>query len=182
LFIHHISDLQRQALALLLEVAELPALVGERNQLRYLARGHLLLICRDSLLLGEWWLQLLAALVAGNRVDLWIPALSEAIVVTGLRLMQQSGFNQECWRVRILTESDGDVFELAYSGGIDAIIEHPDSGQSVNIAIQLQQQERFVPIIADHFGPHYLARFCVEQVISTDTAAIGGNIELLNRN
>ncbi len=181
LFIHHISDLQRQALVLLLEPTELPALVGERNQLRYLARGHLLLICRDSLLLGEWWLQLLAALVAGNRVELWVPALSEAIVATGLKLMQQSGFNQECWRVRILTESQSNVFTLASSGVIDAIIEHPDGGQSVNAAIQLYQQERLVPILADHFGPHYLARFCVEQVISTDTSAFGGNIELLNR-
>ena len=181
LFIHHISDLQRQALALLLEPTELPTLVGERNQLRYLARGHLLLICRDSLLLGEWWLQLLAALVAGNRVDLWVPVLSEAIVVTGLKLMQQSGFNQECWRVRILTESQSNVFTLSYSGVIDAVIEHPDSGQSVSTAIQLHQQERLVPLLADHFGPHYLARFCVEQVISTDTSAFGGNIELLNR-
>jgi RHH-type proline utilization regulon transcriptional repressor/proline dehydrogenase/delta 1-pyrroline-5-carboxylate dehydrogenase len=30
-------------------------------------------------------------------------------------------------------------------------------------------------------GPHYLPRFCVEQTVSVNTAAVGGNIELLTR-
>jgi RHH-type proline utilization regulon transcriptional repressor/proline dehydrogenase/delta 1-pyrroline-5-carboxylate dehydrogenase len=28
-------------------------------------------------------------------------------------------------------------------------------------------------------GPHYLARFCVEQTVTTNTAAAGGNVALL---
>ena len=29
-------------------------------------------------------------------------------------------------------------------------------------------------------GPHYLARFCVEQTVTTNTAAAGGNVTLLS--
>lgn len=179
-FLRAVTDLQRQTLDVLVEYKELPALAGESNKLRYLPRGTLLLICRDSLLVAQWWLQVLAAIVAGNRVELWVPSLSLAAINSGLQRLEKAGFKPCSWQVNAFDDAASPI-NIAESNDVwSGIIDHPDSVQQVNLAQQVSHQCPVIPILAMRFSAHYLSNFCIEQVISTDTSAFGGNIELLN--
>lgn len=179
-FLHCVGELQRQALSSLLEGKLLPSVAGESNQIRLLARGRVLIICRDSLLVGEWWLQVLAALVAGNQIDVWVPSLSLAAVNSGLNLLRTSGFDAECWQVYELSDGLSSPENIDAEICWSAIVDHPESPHHLALATQLLNCTPIVPILAEAFSARYLSTFCVEQVISTDTSAFGGNIELLN--
>lgn len=180
-FLRAVSDLQCQALDMLLEDTTLPALAGESNKLRYLPRGNLLLICRDSLLVAQWWLQVLSALVAGNRVELWVPSLSLAAVNSGLQRLEKAGFTPCSWQVSVFDDAASTIIISENHEAWSGIIDHPGSAQHVNLAQQVSHRCPAIPILAARFSAHYLSNFCIEQVISTDTSAFGGNIELLNR-
>ncbi len=180
-FLRAVDNLQCQALDMLLEDNTLLSLAGESNKLRYLPRGNLLLICRDSMLVAQWWLQLLAAMVAGKRVVLWVPLLSLAAINSGLHRLECAGFKPSNWQVNTFDESASTINITENNDVYSGIIDHPDSTQQVNLAQQVSLHSPVIPILAMRFSAHYLSNFCIEQVISTDTSAFGGNIELLNR-
>lgn len=186
-FLFNLRLLQSQALDALLEPVILNSVVGESNRLEYLARGNVLLLCRDSLLIGDWLLQLCTALVAGNSVTIVVTELSKPIVSSALKLLERAGFDKGSWRVYVpahLNADSGSVELQQYllQASFDLVVDHPDSTECGALVQLLAQREgAVVALYREPFNRHSLMRYCVERCVSVDTTACGGNIELLNQ-
>jgi RHH-type proline utilization regulon transcriptional repressor/proline dehydrogenase/delta 1-pyrroline-5-carboxylate dehydrogenase len=151
----------------------LPGPTGELNELYLEARGLMLCLQQTQTTSAAALRQIIAALLCGNTVAFAGP---DTMGLTAA--MEDAGLGGAFQQLQLSEESD-----------LKGLLLTPEiQGVAISANTQLQQwtdtiiRERegaLIPLIEEHAGPHFLQRFSLEKVVSTDTTASGGNASLL---
>ncbi len=136
----------------------LPGPTGESNQLRFVARGRALCVADDE---GDLLLQAAAALASGNRV-LLCAAGAGALLARLPRALE----------ARVTATAD------AASAAADVVLATPAHAPALRRALAARDGAR-VRVVTPVDGDYPLEALVVEQTLTVNTAAAGGNASLM---
>ena len=146
---------------------------GELNQLLYEARGTLLCIQQNSDYLEKSIIQVLSALVTGNKV-IHLTEHNELLSV----IMKKFGFGKTYRQIQIRTE--GDIKTILHLKQLDGIaISGNQSFIESTDQLFMQRDGALKPVITETTGSNAVHRFVLEKSVSNNTTASGGNASLL---
>jgi RHH-type proline utilization regulon transcriptional repressor/proline dehydrogenase/delta 1-pyrroline-5-carboxylate dehydrogenase len=143
----------------LAQALELPGPTGEFNRLRFIARGRALCSASDE---QELLLQLAAALATGNRAILCAPGATALLAVLPAEVVQQVGAVAE-----------------AAAADIDVALALPTQAPALRRMLAERDGPRVRVATRSADGEYPLEALVVEQTITVNTAAAGGNASLM---
>lgn len=153
---------------------------GESNELYIQSRGKTLVVATDSAQPLPMMAQLIAALVAGNPVQISYPNQPE-IAEQAVQALRGAGVPAEMLTVLedFAALNMADLSQVAVTGSIAEVQQL--AGQLSQTDGILTQVIAVTDMVGCHevFAPEYLHRLVTERVKTINTTAIGGNASLL---
>ena len=160
---------------------ELSGPTGESNSLLFEARGVLACVVDANDSIARSLVAASATLLSGNAVLLLCEAGALQALQTACAMISSAGFPQEA--VALVPFADLAVLEeIIREAPIAGVVTAESGAFSPIVRRSLASREGgILPLIDEPFGPNYLARFFYEKTISVNTAAAGGNTDLLSQ-
>ena len=146
---------------------------GERNIYRIKPRGRIVACYTDDDSIAHCLATIDAALAGGNQLQVFVPAQWHKVAKTHIEPWAEQGAEIEMLDIR----RDWSIAQLC---SVHTLVLAPSSVMTAEIMRAYSQIDGALPRIVQEIpGPEYWQRFVIEQAITTNTSAAGGNASLM---